>query len=216
MIYPKPYIAIFILITFLFSCHEKTKKTSEPAFKKEIIKLDGYTKENYNKQYTYYWVAKDTSDLKFTLYERKSDSTVLWTINHEKQIDFSVLLDSLNNAIPEIRKDFDLYKINSLVFEQPLYYPDLNRALTTSYQKKFGETPINYPKLNEFLLSAAITPQLNTFLKPLHKKVKNYSMEKFHLQGKEQIIKYYPHMNFDNYPSFTLSGIGIYVHLEEL
>lgn len=221
MIYLKPNIAIIIITTFLFSCHEKTKKgdeqtfKNEQVFKKEIIKLDGYTKENYNKVYTYYWVAKDTSDLKFTLYERKNDNTVLWTINHDRQINFSGLLDSMNNVMPEIRKDFDLYKINDLAFKQPLYYPDLNQSLTTSYQKRFGETPIDYPKLDRFLLSATITQQLNTFLNPLHKKVKSYSMEKFHLQGKEQFIKYYPHMNFDNYPDFTLSGFGIYVNLEE-
>ncbi len=169
-----------------------------------------------HKVYSYYWVAKDTSDLKFTLYERKTDSSVLWTIDHDRQINFPALLDSMNNAMPEIRKDFDLYKINSLSFKQPLYYPDLNQALTTSYQKRYGETAIDYPELKKFLLSAAITPQLNTFLKPLHKKARSYSIEKFHLLDKEQFITYYPHMNFDHYPSFTLSGFGIYVNLEEL
>lgn len=185
MAYLKTYITVFIITTFLFSCHEKTKKAgeqvfkSEPALKKEMIKLDGYTKENYNKVYSYYWVAKDTSDLKFTLYERKTDSSVLWTIDHDRQINFPALLDSMNNAMPEIRKDFDLYKINSLSFKQPLYYPDLNQALTTSYQKRYGETAIDYPELKKFLLSAAITPQLNTFLKPLHKRARSYSIENF-------------------------------------
>lgn len=216
MIFPKPYIIISGIITLLFSCSEKEKKMNETVFKKEIVERVGYTEENYNKIYTYYWVAKDTSDLKFTLYEKKIDNTVLLVSEHNKQIDFSVLLDSLNNALPEIRKDFDLYKIESFSFKQPLYYPDLNHTLTTAYQKRFGDKWIDYPELKEFLLSASLTPQLNTFFNPLHKKVKSYSIEKFHLLDKQRCIKLYPNMDFSTYPDFMLSGIGIYVDLEEL
>lgn len=65
-------------------------------------------------------------------------------------------------------------------------------------------------------MSASITSQLNNILKPINKKVKSYSIEKFHLLSKEQFCKFYPEMRFENYPNITLFGSGILVDLENI
>lgn len=209
-------LTIYSVTVLLFSCAEKSKKTTNSTFKKEIVERVGYTEEVYSKVYKYYWVTKDTSDLKFYVYERKMDSTVLFASEHHKQIDFAVLLDSLSSAFAKINSDFDIYKIESLIFKQALYYPDLNQSLSHAYKEKYGEAPIDYLSLQKFLMSTTITAQLNAFLKPLNKKVKSYSIEKFHLLDKEQFSKFYPEMRFENYPDFTLSGSGIHVDLENV
>ncbi|PWN72309.1 hypothetical protein C1631_006845 [Chryseobacterium phosphatilyticum] len=211
----KSTLTICFAMIFLISCTEKSKtKVNRPTLKKEIMERTGYTEETYSKVYKYYWVTEDTSDLKFDVYERKADSTVMFSSEHHKQIDFAVLLDSVNGAFTKINSDFDLSKLESLIFKQPLYYPDLNRELSQAYEARYGKVAVDYPTLQQFLLSAPITLKINTFLKPLNKKVKSYSIEKFHLLSLEQIKKFYPDMQFENDPDFTLFGSGIYVELE--
>lgn len=214
----KQFIVFSGLTAMLCGCEKEVKKSGMPGvvFTKETKERSGFTAGHYANVYRYYWVSKDTSDLKFHVYERKADSTVLLGCDHHKQVDFKILLDSLNNVLPKIGSDVNLKKMESLMFRQALYYPDLNRVLSQEYRIKFGEVTVDYPILNTFLMTSTLTTWLNTFLKPLHKKVKRYSIEKFHLIKKEQYSKFFPHSDSDNDPDFSLHGSGIHVDLEEL
>ena len=212
----KQFFFPLALVVMLCGCRKELKKTAAPVFTKENVARSGFTAEHYSNVYNYYWVAKDTSDLRFHVYERKADRTVLLGCDHRKQLNFKTLLDSLNSVLPKIASDVDIKKIESLIFRQALYYPDLNRVLSQEYGIKFGEVTVTYPNLNNFLMTSSLTVELNTFLHPLHKKVKRYSIEKFHLIGKEQYSKLFPHTNSDNIPDFSLYGSGIHVDLEDL
>lgn len=212
----KPYMVLLGLAALFCGCRKEVTKPAYPLFTREKIERSGFTAEHYSNVYAYYWVMRDTSDLKFHVYERKADSTVLIGCDHHNRINFTTLLDSLRNVLPEIGSDVDLKKIESLIFKQPLYYADLNRTLSEEYRIKFGDATVDYPKLHTFLLSTSMTKELNSFLQPLHKKVKSYSMEKFHLLHKEQYNRILPQADFGNDPEFSLYGSGIHIDLEEL
>jgi hypothetical protein len=64
------------------------------------------------------------------------------------------------------------------------------------------------------LLKSTLNMKLDNFLNPLDKKVKRYSIEKFHLLDKKYYSSYFPSIDFKEYPEFTIEGNGVSVQLE--
>ena len=206
----------FAVIALTCSRTDQPVGNTPEKFTRVIKEPFGQSAEVYAKLYQYCWVAKDTSDLKFYVRDRRKDSTVVFSSAHQAQIDFDVLLDSIKQVFSQINTDFDLGKLQSLNFEQPIFYPDLNRTLSEAYQQQYSDTTIDYPTLQGFLMSSSITGKLNDFLRPLSKKVKSYHIEKFHLLDKKQSSLQYPDMDFTDYPEFTLFGSQMQVELEDV
>jgi hypothetical protein len=84
------------------------------------------------------------------------------------------------------------------------------------YEKKFGKKGIGYQDLNDFLLSSSLNTRLSSFLHPLNKKVKRYSIEKFQLVDKNNFNSYLPDTDLTDYPEFAIGGMGLSVQLENL
>lgn len=175
-----------------------------------------------SKSYSYYWLAgKDTLDFSVDVYEYESDSTVSLDVYHNKKLMlFSVVLRKINECLPLIKEDFNLSKFSFIDFNEPLYYLDLAKKLSSEYEQKFERKNVSYEKLNQFLLQSSLTLQLDSVLNPLNKKVKSYGMEKFGLMGKKYYKQYLydnlrvSNIDFTEYPEFTISSMGMAVELE--
>ena len=175
----------------------------------------------YSKSYSYYWLAgKDTLDFFLNITEYGKDSTLHINIRHKEPIFFTVALGKINECLPLIKEDFDVSKFSSIYFNEPIYYLDLAKKLSSEYEQEFGRKNISYEKLNQFLLKSSLTLQLDSFLNPLNKKVKRYGIEKFHLMEKKHYEMYMFHnahlsnIDFTEYPEFTINGGGVDVLLE--
>jgi hypothetical protein len=168
-----------------------------------------------SKSYSYYWlVGNDTLDFSINAREYEKDSTLNLSIHHKEPIFFTTALTKINECLPSIRKDFNLTKVNSLYFRDPIYYFDLIKELSSEYEKQFGRKNISYQTLNQFLLKSNLNQQLENFANPLNKKVKWYSIEKFHLTDKKYFSDYLPNVDLTEYPEFTINGMGLYIQLE--
>jgi hypothetical protein len=108
-----------------------------------------------------------------------------------------------------------LGKLTSLYLEPPIFYKDMTSELSKSYKSQFGEKNINYLKLNSFLKDSWLDKRLEIFLKQFKKTTRRYSIEKFHLLNKENYRYYIPNENLNDYPSFSIHGMGISVYLNE-
>ncbi|MHA7607952.1 hypothetical protein ACV0BM_003730 [Elizabethkingia meningoseptica] len=215
-------IAVLAVMVVFFSCSKKApanRQAQKPtsALVKEAEKLEGFNADFYTKSFNYYWTkGRDTLDLKFNIAEHKSDSTVHIAVMNKKPLNLTVVLDSLSNIIPKIKEDFNLNKISDLYLEEPIYYPDLNSAWSVEYERQFDKKNIGQSKLGGFLLSTAVTPLLNNFLNPLHAKVEDYGIEKFHLLSREHYHYYLPDTAVTDYPDFSLHGAGISIRIAKL
>jgi hypothetical protein len=171
----------------------------------------------YSKSYSYYWLAgKDTLNLRLNVTEYKEDTTFLLRIYHRKPILFTAVLEKITECFPLIAEDFNPSKLTSLHFKEPVFYLDLAQTLSNEYEQEFGRKNISHEKLNQFLLQSSLTSQLNHFLNPLHKKVKDYGLEKFHIIDKEIYKEYLPNVDLTEYPEFTFNAhTGIVVKLEK-
>ena len=170
----------------------------------------------YKKSYTYCWIAgKDTLDFKIGVTEYVRDNSIQIRVYHRNPILFSETLGKINDCLPLIEKNFNLNKINSLYLESSIFYKDLTSELSKAYQNQFGEKNIDHSELNEFLKHSWLDKKLGTFLKRFDKTTKNYGIEKFHLLNKEYYENYIPNENMNNYPNFSIHGMGITISLEK-
>lgn len=220
----KYQLSLLIFLSIL-SCNEKSNSPaslSGPTSDSKdtiVVKQKNELNKSYevgflSKSYSYYWIAdKDTLDFGLFATEYEKDSSLHLHIVHRRPMLFSIALDRINDCISLIKRDFDLLKLTSFYFKEPIYYPDLSKMLSEQYDQKFGQKGINYSKLNQFLLDSDLTLQLNTFLQPLNKTVKGYAIEKFHLLHKENYKTQLPDTDFSGYPEFTLNGMGLYIQL---
>ena len=218
----------FILLILLISCVQDNKSNAENTKVLEEMKDTILTKQQnvlnrsyevgfYSKSFSYYWLAgKDTIDFFINVAEYEKDSTFHINIHHKKPLLFSTTLHKVNQSLPTIKNDFNITKLSSIYFNSLIYYLDLSKELSGEYEKKFGKKRVSYQKLNEFLLSSSLTTQLNSFLHPLNKKVKRYSIEKFHLVDKNNLKSDLPNTDLTDYPEFAIGGIGLSVQLENI
>ena len=215
-----------IILIFLTSCSQDKKADLENAKPLEkivdtiIVKHQNdlnksYEVGLYSKSYSYNWLLGiDTLDFVLHATEYEKDSTLHLYLHHKKPILFTTLLENINRCLPMIKNDFDIKKFSSIYFNSPIYYWDLTKELSDEYEQKFGRKNISYAKLNDFLLNSSLNTRLDNFLKPLDKKVKRYTIEKFHLMDKKYFGYYLPNIDLKNYPEFTIEGMGIAVQLE--
>ena len=91
---------------------------------------------------------------------------------------------------------------------------DLITELTLEYENQFGKRPIRYEQLDKFLLTSVLTKELDSIAHPLGKKIKGYSVEKFHLLDKKYYGEYLPGIDLMPYPEFTIMGMGLSVRME--
>lgn len=218
---------IFIVFSFfLTSCIQDKKPNAENTQSSDEIKDTILVKQQnvlnasyevgfYSKSYSYYWLAgKDTLDFIINAAEYEKDSSLHLNIHHKKPMLFMTLLDNTNKCLQLIKNDFDIKKLNSIYFNSPIYYLDLTKELSSEYEQRFDNKNISYQKLNEFLLNSTLNKRLDNFLNPLNKKVKRYSIEKFHLMEKKHFNNYLPGIDLKDYPAFTIEGMGVYIQLE--
>jgi hypothetical protein len=220
-------VSIFLLI-LLISCGQENKSNLETTnviqdtedtilVKQQNVLNKSYEVGFYSKSFSYYWVTgKDTIDFFMNVAEYEKDTTCSINIHHKKSKQFTTTLDRINQSLPTIRNDFDIAKLNFIFFRSPIYYLDLTKELMNEYEKKFGKKSISYQDLNDFLLSSSLNTRLNSFLHPLNKKVKRYSIEKFQLVEKKNFNSYLPDTDLTDYPEFAIGGMGLSVQLENL
>ena len=219
------------IVAVVVSACGRTKKQMETISNTQVIQdtlvvkqrndLNKYQIGFYSKSYSYYWlVRKDTLDFILNATEYEKDNTLHINIFHKKPILFATVLEKIEACLPLIKEDFNVSKLNSIYFKEPLYYLDLAKKLSSEYEQEFGRKNISYEKLNQFLLKSSLNEQLNSFLNPLNKRVKRYGIEKFHLMDKKYYESYLYHnerlsdINLTEYPEFILNGMGVYVQLE--
>jgi hypothetical protein len=223
---------IFINLTLILSLtlgfisySQQTKSNNQTAITNDktdtiIVKYKNDLNKSYevgflSKSYSYYWiVGNDTLDFAVNASEYEKDSTLHLSIYHKNPIIFSTALTKINECLPHIQEDFKLTKLNSFNFSDPIYYFDLVKQLSTEYEKQFGRKNISYEKLNDFLLKSNLSKQLNSFVSPLDKKIKRYSIEKFQLTDKKYFGEYLPNVDLTLYPEFAVNGMGLYIQLE--
>lgn len=224
--------AIFTNLTLILSltlgfisCNQETKSNNQTTVTNDktdtiIVKHKNDLNKSYevgflSKSYSYYWlVGNDTLDFSVNARQYEKDSTLHLSIHHKKPIIFTTALTRINECLPQIKEDFYLTKLNSLYFRDPIYYFDLVKELSTEYEKQFGRKNISYEKLNDFLLKSKVNKQLDNFVSPLDKKIKRYSIEKFHLTDKKYFGEYLPNVDLKEYPEFAINGMGLYIQLE--
>lgn len=216
---------LFITVIGCISCVQETKSNKQTE--KSFVNLDtlivkhkhelnkSYEVGFYSKSYSYYWlVGKDTLDFVVNATEYEKDSTLHLNIYHKQPILFTKALTKISECYPLIKEDFQLSKLNSFYFKEPIYYFDLAKELSTEYEKQFGRKRISYEKLNQFLLNSKLNKQLSNFVNPLNKKIIQYGIEKFHLMDKKYYGDYLPNINVKEYPEFIINGMGLHIQLE--
>src|SRR5690554_4199913 len=212
-------LALILSLTLGFiSCNQEKKSNNQTAVSNEktdtiIVKLKNELNKSYevgflSKSYSYYWlVGKDTLDFSVNAREYKKDSTFHLSIHHKKPIMFTIALTKMNECLPHIKEDFKLAKLNSLYFRDPIYYLDLVKELSREYEEQFGRKNISHEKLNDFLLKSNLNKHLDNFVSPIDKKIKRYSIEKFHLTNKKYFGEYLPNVDLIEYPEFAINGM---------
>ncbi|GAB5466038.1 MAG: hypothetical protein Kapaf2KO_14740 [Candidatus Kapaibacteriales bacterium] len=221
-------IISFIITLTLFSCNnpQKTKEkkdssTLEISQDTVLVKIKNelnksYAVGFYSKSYTYCWtVGQDTLDLKIGVTEYVSDSSVQLRVINREPIRFNKAVDKVNECLPLIRENFELQNLSSLFFEPPIFYRDLTTKLSEDYKNQYGQENIGYDKLDEFLMNSWLEEQIGAFLDQFDKTTKGYGIEKFHLLGKEYYKEYIPNADLNEYPNFSIHGMGISVILDE-
>lgn len=216
---------LLIILTFstMVSCtfSTKSKISSEIITDTVLIKIENKIDKSYEigfykKSFIYCWVTgNDTLDFKIGLTEHERDGSVNLRIFHQNPILFSDALAKINEGLPLIEQDFNLDNLRGLYFEVPIFYKDLSTELSKTYKMEFGAEHIKFQELNAFLKNSWLDKKLKIFLEPFNKTTKRYSVEKFHLLNKENYGNYIPNENLNDYPSFSIHGIGISVDLVE-
>jgi hypothetical protein len=219
----------FIILLTLLSCNnsKQTKETNDSStseITKDTVlveienKIDkSYEIGFYSKSYTYCWiVGQDTLDLKIGVTEYVRDSSIQISAFSRQPILFNTVLNKINECLPVIQKNFELENLQSLYFPSPpIFYKDLTTELSKDYKSQFGEKNISYEQLNEFLMNSWIEERISKFLVQFGKTTRRYGIEKFHLLDKEYYGEYIPNSDFNEYPEFSINGMGISVIINE-
>lgn len=217
-----------LLLILLISCGQENKSNpgntdviQDPEdtilVKQQNVLNKSYEVGFYSKSFSYHWITgKDTIDFFMNVVKYEKDSTCSINIHHKKSLLFTTTLERINQSLPIITIDFDIAKLRSLYFRSPIYYLDLTKELMNEYEQKFGKKGISYQDLNDFLLISSLNTRLNSFLHPLNKKVKRYSIEKFQLVDKKNFNSYLPDTDSTDYPEFAIGGMGLSVQLENI
>ncbi|MDR1760446.1 MAG: hypothetical protein LBR60_07975 [Fibrobacter sp.] len=215
---------LYLLIFIASGCRQTAEKQTKPANNAKNIQDTTIVKHKdalnefawYSKSYSYYWLAgKDTLDFILYVSESKENGDVHLRLYHKTPILFTTVLKNIEASLPLIKKDFDLSKLESIGFREPIFYLDLAKKLSDEYEQEFGRKNVTYKKFVQFLLHSGLNSQINEFLNPLHKRVKHYGFEKFFLIDKESYKNYLPNVDFTEYPEFTFNAhTGIYLDLE--
>ena len=217
---------LFTIILIFNSCVQDGGKSNRETIKttgnvdtiivKHKAELSNYYDVSlYSKSYYYYWlVGNDTLDIVLSATENKKDSTLHIRVHHKKPILFTTTLIKISELYPIIKNEFNLSKLESIYFKEPIWYNDLSKELSIEYERQFGRINISYEKLNKFLLNSKLNLQLDSIVNPLNKRIKRYSIEKFHLLDKKYYGDYLPNVDLTEYPEFTINGMGLYVQLE--
>ncbi|MDA9875039.1 hypothetical protein N9D29_03420 [Flavobacteriaceae bacterium] len=222
-------ITIYISsILILMSCNRSTKVIGSDQYKNKeklndtvLVKIEDRIDKPlinfYTKSYSYYWVTeKDTLDFKIGMTELVRDSSVHIRFTHEKPILFSTAMNKLNECLSLIEQDFNMDLLKSLYFKPPIFYKDLTTELSKKYQYQFSNKRIKYPKLNEFLLDSSwLEQKVSEFLKQHNKSTKRYIIEKFHLLEKQYYGNYLPNTDLNEYPLFSIHGMGMSIILND-
>ena len=217
-------IILFIITLTILSCNNSRKKkvsndsdTKEISIDTTLVKIENIIDKSYevgfySKSFTYCWVVnKDTLDFKIGLTEYVRDSSVQLRVFHRNPILFSKAIDKINDCLPTIKQNFDLDNLGSLHFESPIFYKDLTTELSMQYVNQFGQKNIKYEQLNEFLMNSWLERKVDIFLNQFDKTIKRYGIEKFHLLDKENYSEYIRNSELNDYPSFSIHGMGISV-----
>lgn len=218
----KEIILLFIAISSFYSC---SFKNGNPTIQNEIDSIptdtiltmidNSISNEFYSKSYNYFWITRyDTLDFRINVKEGIKDSSLTITFCHKNPILFSKAINNAKKCIPLINQDFRIEKLKIIYVNPPIFYKDLNEILSSSYEKKFGAKSIESTELNEFLKESWMNEQLTSLIERSQKKVRRYSIEKFHILTKEHYGDYLPFSEFKGYPSFSIHGMNIGVILE--
>lgn len=218
----------FIITLTLLSCNNPnqtkettTSETGEIAQDTVLVKIHNEIDKSYeigfcSKSYTYCWITgRDTLDLKVEFTEYVRDSSVQMRVFNRQPILFTTVIDKVNECLPLIQEDFDLKNLSSLYFEPPILYKDLTIELSQDYKNQFGQENISYEQLNRFLMNSWLEQRINLFLNQFGKTTRRYGIEKFHLLDKEYYSEYIPTTNLNEYPEFSINGMGISVIINE-
>ena len=223
----KPTI-LSLIILILISCNHsnQTKKTINSDFvetskdtvlvKVENKIVNSYDIGFYSKSYTYFWVVdQDTLDFKIGLTEYVTDSSVHLRAFHRNPILFTTVLEKMIECVPMIQQNFEMNNLGSLYFKAPIFYLDLTTKLSEDYKSQFGQKNIKYEQLNKFLMGSWLEQKVSIFLDQFDKSTKRYGIEKFHLLDKQYYIEYIPNSDLNEYPDFSIHGMGISVSINE-
>ena len=212
----------------MYSCNNSRKPKDVDCIKNEhnhvdtlLIKIESkidnsYEIDLYSRKVFYSWVSdKDTLDFSVGLTEYARDSTISIRFYHDEPILFSDALDKLNDCYLHMKEDFKMDRLNYLYLKPPIFYKDLNSELSKSYKSQFGTKNIKYQKLNEFLMESWLEERVSDFLKPYGKTTRRYGIEKFHLLEKDYYDEYIPDSDMNDYPSFSIHGMGLSIIINE-
>lgn len=202
---------------------EKTdSSTTEITQDTVLVKIENELNKSYeigfySKSYTYCWtVGQDTLDLKIGVKEYVRDSSIQISAFNKNPVQFQRVMNMINECLPIIQEDFEVNKLSSLYFPKPpIFYKDLTTQLSKDYESQFGQENISYGKLNDFLMNSWLEEQIADFLAQFNKTTRRYGIEKFHLLGKEYYNEYIPNADLNEYPEFSIHGIGISVIINE-
>ncbi|MCR9016998.1 hypothetical protein [Aquiflexum gelatinilyticum] len=216
-------VYFFIFVFSFFSCSEKSKistKIKQVESQDTIIVRQIYdvSKFNYSlssKSISYYSISgKDTLDISIGVNESKTSGEVNIDFRNNKSIMFKDLLKKFDRFLPFVKEDFDLTRIESLVFDPPIFYQDICIQLSRDYKLKYGRKNIDVLTQKEFLMETKLKSSIDSVFLPYKKKVNWISIEKFHLFEKEHYDEYL-NIDFSAYPDFAIDGIMLNVQLTE-
>ena len=217
-----------LVILLLMSCNHSTKsednnkaKTEQKSADTVVVRIENEIDKSdefafFSKSIKYCWVTdKDTLDYMIGVEEQAGDSSVSIKTRHYKPILFTKALDKINDCLPLIAQDFNLNNLNSLYFAPPIFYKDLTNELSKSYENQFGNKRIKFKEMNEFLINSWLQERLEDLLQQFNKSIKRYGIEKYHRLEKKYYNQYIPNTDLDDYPSFSIHGMGMSVILNE-
>jgi hypothetical protein len=217
-----------VTLLMLFSCGQETKidaVDTEPLettpdtviVKHKNVLNQSYEVGFYANAYSYHWITgKDTLDFRLTARDYVTDSTFHISISHKQPLLFTTALKRIDECLRLIEEDFDLSKLRYLHFKSPMFYLDLTKGLSNEYVQNFGRKYVGYQRLQQFLLASNTNTQLNNLLRPLHKKVSRYGIEKFQLIDRKKQPLYALDTATIKYPDFFIDGMGLSIYLTSL
>lgn len=220
------FLKSLIIFSFCFAaCGEPSSSSesqTESATKHSVLVKVFHKDEpnqisNYSAPISYHWVVgTDTLDFAIYVSEHLQDKTLHLSYSHKLPILLQDAAVRTARILPIINEDFGGKSIKSLYLKTPVYYLDLATNLYDIYQAEYKDKSITQPEeqaffekslLHEFMVGLGA----HTQMRPI-----SYSLEKFHVMKKAGYSSYLPDTNLDDYPEFTIGGIGLHIFFEEI